>query len=373
MLTKFFLLLLLVCRNGARCHGFVDIIRDAGIYGPISFPIVTGARGVWQTERIVRRIQWRIVRFYWIPTFRVRLEKGKLPVKGSIDTWNRTRKYRNDGRHWRSGWFTTNFRAPCKGFQRGMLSLLRLMHLIRNMFFSVFQATQFIDLLQSVCRQFALNITTNGQLTQNLPPTSAQSFLRENISFPAVVLNSKPQNRFYHSIYDDQDNIKFRYYNTSEDFTVAMARNDNAGYPADSVQLAIRDVSTVLAATIYQLITGKPYNGDQGANPVLVSGDYPLQSMRRYNFFFCLFLFRFADWRIFVLLSGVVRMSIIQSCRSKESATKIYGPATVKVTTIFLLTWFSGIDPCTGKKYSWSRGGMRTVCSWFCTFDFRMF
>ncbi len=86
-----------------------------------------------------------------------------------------------------------------------------------------------------------------------------------------MVLNSNPQNRFYHSIFDDQDNIQFKYYNTTEDFTAAMPLNDDVGFPANSIQLAIRNVSTVLAASIFQMITGDPYTGDKGSNPILVS------------------------------------------------------------------------------------------------------
>lgn len=128
--------------------------------------------------------------------------------------------------------------------------------------------------MKNYTEQFSFNISTTDKVTQNLPPTSAQSFLRENLTFPAVVLNSNPQNRFYHSIFDDQDNVNFKYYNTTQDFTVATALNDNVNFPANSIQLAIRNVSTVLAATLYQMITGDPYNGQNGSSPILVSGGY---------------------------------------------------------------------------------------------------
>ncbi|XP_037030857.1 nicastrin isoform X1 [Bradysia coprophila] len=132
------------------------------------------------------------------------------------------------------------------------------------------EANQLVNLLQKYSQQFSFNMSITDKITQNLPPTSAQSFLRQNLTFPAVVLNSNPQNRFYHSIFDDQHNIKFRYFNTSQDFTTVTDRNDNSDFPASSIQLAIRDVSTVLAASIYQMITGGPYNGDKGSNPVLI-------------------------------------------------------------------------------------------------------
>lgn len=99
------------------------------------------------------------------------------------------------------------------------------------------------------------------------------------------MLNSNPQNRFYHSIFDDQHNIKFKYFNTSQDFTAIAERNDNADFPDSSIQLAIRNVSTVLAASIYQMITGGPYSGDKGSNPVLVSGrsSRGVESLQKYD------------------------------------------------------------------------------------------
>lgn len=139
-----------------------------------------------------------------------------------------------------------------------------------NLFLST-QANQLVNLMQKYNQQFSFNLSIADKITKNLPPTSAQSFLRENLTFPAVVLNSNPQNRFYHSIFDDQQNIKFKYFNTSQDFTAIAERNDKVDFPDGSIQLAIRDVSTVLAATIYQIITGDPYSGDKGSNPVLVS------------------------------------------------------------------------------------------------------
>lgn len=92
-----------------------------------------------------------------------------------------------------------------------------------------------------------------------------------------MVLNSIPQNRFYHSIYDDQDNIKYKYFNTSRDFSVMTTLSDNLGFPENSIQLAIRNVSTVLAATLYEMITGDAYGRDKGSNPILVSEFESLQ------------------------------------------------------------------------------------------------
>lgn len=86
-----------------------------------------------------------------------------------------------------------------------------------------------------------------------------------------MVLNSHPKNRFYHSIYDDQDNIKFKYFNTSQDFSVMTTLSDDMGFPKNSIQLAIRNVSTLLAATLYEMITGDAYSRDKGSNPILVS------------------------------------------------------------------------------------------------------
>ncbi|KAJ6637135.1 Nicastrin [Pseudolycoriella hygida] len=131
-------------------------------------------------------------------------------------------------------------------------------------------ATDLVKLLETYSQKFAFNISTTSKVTQNLPPTSAQSFLRENRTFPAMVLSSNPLNRFYHSIFDDQDNIKFKYFNTTQDFTVAAAINNTMGFPADSIQMAIRNASTVLAAALYEKVTEHTYRGNQGSNLILI-------------------------------------------------------------------------------------------------------
>lgn len=127
------------------------------------------------------------------------------------------------------------------------------------------------DLLAKYNRQFSLNVNTIASITDNLPPTSAQSFLRENITFPAVILNSKPLNRYYHSIYDDNFNINYTYYNTTEDFTILPALTDIGNFPHDSIQVAIRNVSTTIAFTLYEMVTGTAYTGDKAGNAALVS------------------------------------------------------------------------------------------------------
>lgn len=120
-------------------------------------------------------------------------------------------------------------------------------------------------------QKFSLQIGTTDKITENLPPTSAQSFYRENITFPAVILNSKPANKFYHSIYDDIENIQFKYYNTTDDFTVLQSIDHlDSIYPSDSVQMGIRNVSSALAFAVYEMVTGKGFTGDKGGNVVLV-------------------------------------------------------------------------------------------------------
>ncbi|XP_055923989.1 nicastrin isoform X2 [Eupeodes corollae] len=132
-------------------------------------------------------------------------------------------------------------------------------------------ATDFLTKIRFYSNKFHLKVNFNSVLSENLPPTSAQSFLRANLTFPAVILNSKPTNKFYHSIYDDQYNIAFSYGNTSMDFSVLM-ETDLAPdhFHVDSVQMKIRNVSSALALGLYEILSGEVYNGDKLANPILV-------------------------------------------------------------------------------------------------------
>lgn len=117
---------------------------------------------------------------------------------------------------------------------------------------------------------FSTQITTN--LTNNIPPVSAQSFLRENITFPAFVLaTAEPENKFYHSIYDDKANLNFTYHNTSKDFDVLPSALDNLGFDEKSVQIKIRNVASLLALAVYDMLSNDfKYKDNLVASPVLV-------------------------------------------------------------------------------------------------------
>lgn len=140
-----------------------------------------------------------------------------------------------------------------------------------------FKASKLLELLDKYNRNFALKVNTTNMLTENLPPTSTQSFLRHNSTFPAVVLHtpSRPDsntNHFYHSIFDDTSNIGFVYANTSLDFTELGALIEtNSPFAYDSVQMAIRNASTLLAFSLFEMVSGDFYSGAVGGNPVLVS------------------------------------------------------------------------------------------------------
>ncbi|XP_055852764.1 nicastrin isoform X2 [Episyrphus balteatus] len=132
-------------------------------------------------------------------------------------------------------------------------------------------ASEFLGKVRNYSTEYDLKVKFNSVLSENLPPTSAQSFLRANLSFPAVILNSKPANKFYHSIYDDQYNIGFSYGNTTMDFSVLM-ENELARdhFQVDSVQMKIRNVSSALALGLYEILTGVVYYDNKLANPILV-------------------------------------------------------------------------------------------------------
>lgn len=133
------------------------------------------------------------------------------------------------------------------------------------------EVTEFKSLLDKYNEHFQLNVTSTMKFTQNLPPTSAQSFLRENLTFPAIIINSNATNRFYHSVYDNIANIRYKYYNTSNDFTTLASFTDETEFPAESIQMKIRNMSSALAFTLFEMVTKSNYSVSNGANPILVS------------------------------------------------------------------------------------------------------
>ncbi|KAH8359024.1 hypothetical protein KR093_003998, partial [Drosophila rubida] len=114
---------------------------------------------------------------------------------------------------------------------------------------------------------FQVNIGSSAGY--NMPPTSAQSFLRRDDNFPAFVLNAVPSNRYYHSIYDDLDNVAFVYGNTSQDYTTLSDVNDFKNLNANSLQMKVRNVSSIVAMALYETLTGRMYENKQVANPLL--------------------------------------------------------------------------------------------------------
>lgn len=132
-------------------------------------------------------------------------------------------------------------------------------------------ADKFTKLMQKYNLNENFAISAYEKISKNLPPTSAQSFLRENISFPAIILYSETRhNHFYHSIYDDQQNIKYEYKNTTNDFTNLIDLNEFSVFPIDSIQIAIRNISSILSYSLYELLTGQSLNVKIGANVYLI-------------------------------------------------------------------------------------------------------
>ncbi|CRL07504.1 CLUMA_CG020470, isoform A [Clunio marinus] len=117
-----------------------------------------------------------------------------------------------------------------------------------------------------------LNINFTSKTTNNLPPVSAQTFLRENSSFPAfIVATTKPENKFYHSVYDDMNNLNFTYFNLSADFDQLDSIGDSHSFTVTSVQIKIRNAATLVALGIYDILNkGQKYNGTYVASSQLV-------------------------------------------------------------------------------------------------------
>ncbi|XP_017856051.1 PREDICTED: nicastrin [Drosophila arizonae] len=117
--------------------------------------------------------------------------------------------------------------------------------------------------------RYGFNVNIESNVGYNIPPTSAQSFLRRDQKFPALILNAAPNNRYYHSIYDDIDNVDYVYANTSQDYTKLADVNDAKNISWSSLQMKVRNVSSIVAMALYETLTGKQYQGNQVANPLL--------------------------------------------------------------------------------------------------------
>lgn len=132
-------------------------------------------------------------------------------------------------------------------------------------------ADQLLDGLKRFNDKFHFDIDMQLKVQANIPPTSAQTFLRDNQSFPAMIFYSDSnKNQFYHSVYDDQQNIGYIYKNTSLDFTTLMDLSTMEPFGPDSIQIRTRNIATMLANALYAWITATDYDGNDGANPVLI-------------------------------------------------------------------------------------------------------
>lgn len=117
------------------------------------------------------------------------------------------------------------------------------------------------------------NITPSAFHTNRIPPTSANTFLRANRSLPVVILNAKPTNQFLHSIYDTHLNINFQYKNRSDENFLKLSPLNGwqRDFNASDIQMGIRNLSTVLAYSLYEVVTGETWvEPTEGGNPYLI-------------------------------------------------------------------------------------------------------
>lgn len=133
-------------------------------------------------------------------------------------------------------------------------------------------AKKFSNSVQFYNNKFGLNVVMTSRDTNNFPPVSAQTFLRENSSFPAIVIAAKKvDNKFYHSVYDDAKNLKFTYYNTSMDFELLDNPKESSKFGSNTVQIKIRNIASLIALGIYDLLVDdQSYAQDQIASSVLI-------------------------------------------------------------------------------------------------------
>lgn len=132
-------------------------------------------------------------------------------------------------------------------------------------------ATKFISSIDYYKSQLNLDVKLSDVVSDNIPPVSAQTFLRENSTFPAFIIATKqPENKFYHSIYDDMKNLNYSYKNTSKDFDQLFNIGDKSDFVRSSVQKKIQNLATLIALGIHDMLTEEKYNRTQIASAVLV-------------------------------------------------------------------------------------------------------
>lgn len=111
----------------------------------------------------------------------------------------------------------------------------------------------FIDNFKNNAKNYGVNATFPEDKAKHFPPSSYQSFLAQKNDFPGLVFSSYRTdftNLFYHSIYDDSVNLEYKYSNHTK-------------IAGDSIQGVIADFSTVLAYTLFELMTGSPAPGER--------------------------------------------------------------------------------------------------------------
>lgn len=133
-------------------------------------------------------------------------------------------------------------------------------------------AEKFSNSVQAYNSKFGFNVSITSRGTNDIPPVSAQTFLRENSSFPALVLAAKkPENKFYHSVFDDAGNLKYNYYNTSIDFDQLDNPFESNKFSGFSVQIKIRNIATLLALGVYEMLVDDPTHlQDKAASSALI-------------------------------------------------------------------------------------------------------
>ncbi|XP_068628327.1 nicastrin isoform X2 [Battus philenor] len=139
------------------------------------------------------------------------------------------------------------------------------------------EVTKFFDEYSQNAKDY--NMTISLEITKNLPPSSLHSFRRElqnetqSGDLPEILLVDYKDtftNAYYQSVLDDEENIGFIYHNITIGPNGEFVSTDellaNGTMIEFEVQVKMSRLATVLARTLYQRLTGKPYVGDISAS-----------------------------------------------------------------------------------------------------------
>lgn len=119
--------------------------------------------------------------------------------------------------------------------------------------------------VNSFIRKLKYGNISAEMVPNSLPPSSLHTFIANESELNGVLLADHKHeyaNQFYNSIYDNVQNIKYKYMNNSDEKTEVFDENN--------IQKYIANISTMIARAVFQELTDTIYKGNKTADANLV-------------------------------------------------------------------------------------------------------